>query len=145
MHTITHTFAYTSSSFPEPSTAVPVLSSPGPHRHVPAEQQQPVPGVLQEPPEGVLTERPASVAVHRRPHAVPLHKGQHLRNNNVTSLFPSAWEYTQNIHACLVDASPDVVISWWLMHNNFSNNVRMKSHTSTLEVKYVCHLIWKCA
>lgn len=51
-------------SSPESSVAVLVLPGPGPHRHVPAEQQQPVPAVLQEPAARVSSERPVCVAVH---------------------------------------------------------------------------------
>lgn len=60
---------------PEPCPAVPVLPDPDPHCHVSSEQQQSVLRIRQEPTARVPPERLGGVPVHRRPHAVPLHKG----------------------------------------------------------------------
>ncbi len=76
-----------STSSPESSVAVPVLPGPGPNRHVPTEQQQPVPRVLQEPSARVSAKRPACVSVHRWPHAVPLHQGQNCNNEKRHFIF----------------------------------------------------------
>lgn len=69
----------------ESSSAVPLLPGAGPDRHVPTEQQQPVPGVLQEPTPRVPAEGLVCVAVNRRPHAVPLHKGPNDSNKKRNS------------------------------------------------------------
>lgn len=61
---------------PGPGPAVPVLPGPDRHRHVAAEQQQPLPQLPPQPAARVPVPRPHGLSVHRRPPAVPLHQGQ---------------------------------------------------------------------
>lgn len=58
------------------SPAVSLLPGPDWHRHVAAQQQQPVPELPSEPAARVLVPRTHGLAVHWRPSPVPLHEGE---------------------------------------------------------------------
>lgn len=66
-------------SFAESGVAVSLLPGSDPHCHVSPEQQQSVPRIFQKPSEGIPAQGAACFPLHRRPHAVPLHKGEDLR------------------------------------------------------------------